>query len=486
MKKFLCSIVCFIIFILNFSISANAVSLSEIKQRGYIKVSVNAEFEPFEYRDGSEIVGVDIEIAKKIADSLGVELKINDTSFGSLVFELSGHNCDFVISAMSKTEEKSKSIDFSEPYYTAEQVIVVPSSSNIESENDLTNKKIGVQIGCSGDTYCTENYPNAFITRYDKISDAGSDLRSGTIDAIVVDDLPAKKLVKVLNGSAKILDKSLSGESYRIAVPKGETEILEYINSVINSMVTSGEIDKIVTEYINSSDETSNGLISQIYNNLINKERYKTILDGLCVTLEITFVALLIGIILGVCIALIRTNRRNDFFFKILKFFANLYVLVVRGTPVVVQLFVIYHLILLNSGLSKVAVAMITFGINSGAYVSEIIRSGIMSIDIGQYEAGRCLGLSDRMTMQKIILPQAFKSVLPTLGSEFTTLIKETSVAGFIGVVDLSRAGEIIRSSTYQPLVPLLSVALIYFTLVAILTYFISLIGRRLRASDRS
>ena len=130
-------------------------------------------------------------------------------------------------------------------------------------------------------------------------------------------------------------------------------------------------------------------------------------------------------------------------------------------------------------------IAMITFGINSGAYVSEIIRSGILSIDEGQYEAGRCLGLSHETTMRKIILPQAFRNVLPTLFSEFIQLIKETSVAGFVGIMDLSRAGDTIRNYTYQPIVPLLSVAAIYFVLVSFLTYLLSVVERRMKLSDR-
>ena len=136
--------------------------------------------------------------------------------------------------------------------------------------------------------------------------------------------------------------------------------------------------------------------------------------------------------------------------------------------------------------MNKVAVAMMTFGINSGAYVSEIIRAGINAVDPGQYEAGRCLGLSERLTMSKIILPQAFRNILPTLMNEFIQLIKETSVAGFIGVVDLSRAGDIIRSNTYQPLVPLLSVAIIYFVLVSVLTLLLGSMERKFKTNDKS
>jgi His/Glu/Gln/Arg/opine family amino acid ABC transporter permease subunit len=217
----------------------------------------------------------------------------------------------------------------------------------------------------------------------------------------------------------------------------------------------------------------------------VYKDRYKMILDGLLATVEITAVALLIGILIGLTVAILKVSRKNNFAFKILRGLANVYLTIVRGTPVLVQLFVIYYIILSSTGLSKIEVAMIAFGINSGAYVSEIIRAGILSIDRGQYEAGRSLGLSEKITMTKIILPQAFKNVLPTLVNEFIQLIKETSVAGFIGIVDLSRAGDIIRSQTYEPLVPLMTVASIYLVMVMITTLLMSFLERRLRVSDK-
>ena len=151
----------------------------------------------------------------------------------------------------------------------------------------------------------------------------------------------------------------------------------------------------------------------------------------------------------------------------------------------VVQLFAIYYLILSATGLNKITIAMIAFGINSGAYVAEVIRSGILSVDAGQYEAGRSLGLNSFITMKKIVLPQAFKNVLPTLVNEFIQLIKETAVAGFIGITDLSRAGDIIRSQTYEPFVPLATVAVVYLAVVILTTFLMSFMERRLRASDK-
>ncbi|MGN1043746.1 MAG: ABC transporter substrate-binding protein/permease [Acutalibacteraceae bacterium] len=459
--------------------------LDDIKSRGYVKVSTNAEFEPFEYKDGKKMVGIDIDIAQKIAEKLGVELIINDVSFDAVILELLNRNCDFAISAMSASEEKSKNVDFSDSYYVSKQMVIVPQSSDILSLEDLHGKRIGVALGFTGDIYCTENFVDSDIQRYSKATDAVLDLVNHRLDAVVVDDVPAKKLVKSFGNQVKLLDECLFREDYRIAVPKGEKELLNYINFVLNDMKKSGEIDNIVSKYTEVKDTKSVDLIGQIYRNLIYKDRYKMILSGLCVTLEITAVALIMGIILGILVSIVKVSRNKSFIFKILKFFANVYLTIIRGTPVVVQLFTIYYLVLCSTGLNKIFIAMIAFGINSGAYVAETMRAGLQSVDSGQYEAGRSLGLSSSVTMKKIVLPQAFKNCLPTLVSEFIQLIKETAVAGFIGITDLSRAGDIIRSQTYEAFVPLITVAAIYLVIVVITTCIMSVIERRLRASDK-
>lgn len=481
-KKMLCT--AFILATTLFTASAEN-KLSKIQQSGEIKIATNAEFEPFEYKDGDKIVGIDIDIAKKIAESLNAQTKINDVSFDAVTLELNSGNCDFAIAAMSYSSDKAQNVDFSDVYYYSKQAIIVPNDSNIKSSSDLDGKRIGVAMGFTGDIYCTENFKNAKIERYNKSSDAVLDLINNRLDAVVVDDAPAKKLISLSNNKVKMLDEYLFEEGYRIAVPKGETELLEHINSVLKSLKDSKEIDKIVDKYITDSYSPSIDLIAQIYNNLKEKDRYKMIINGLLTTLEITAVALLIGIFIGILISAVKVSHKENFVIKILKALADLYLTIIRGTPVVVQLFVMYYLIFSSTGLSKIFVAMIAFGINSGAYVAEIIRSGILSIDIGQYEAGRSLGLSESITMRKIIMPQALKNVLPTLVNEFIQLIKETSVAGFIGVTDLSRAGDIIRSQTYEPLVPLSTVAVLYLITVMITTFFMSFIERKLRVNDK-
>lgn len=225
-------------------------------------------------------------------------------------------------------------------------------------------------------------------------------------------------------------------------------------------------------------------LQSKFVTNFIADDRWKYITDGLVVTLEVTLFAVILGIILGFIVAIVRSTYERTGKLKILNLICNIYLTVIRGTPVVVQLLIIYFVIFGSTDINKVIVAVMAFGINSGAYVAEIFRSGIMSIDEGQFEAGRSLGFNYRQTMIYIIMPQAFKNILPALGNEFISLLKETSVSGYIALQDLTKGGDIIRSRTYDAFMPLIAVALIYLVMVLIFSRLVGILERRLRNSD--
>ena len=226
-------------------------------------------------------------------------------------------------------------------------------------------------------------------------------------------------------------------------------------------------------------------LKSSFISNFIDDNRWRYITDGLKITLLVTVFAVLIGVVLGFLIAIVRTTHDKTGKLKILNAICKVYLTVIRGTPVVVQLMIIYFIIFGSVDISKVVVAIVAFGINSGAYVAEIFRSGIMSIDNGQFEAGRSLGFNYAQTMMYIVMPQAFKNVLPTLCNEFISLLKETSVSGYIALQDLTKGGDIIRSRTYDAFMPLIAVALIYLGIVMILTAGVHCLERRLRSNER-
>lgn len=219
--------------------------------------------------------------------------------------------------------------------------------------------------------------------------------------------------------------------------------------------------------------------------NFITDNRWKYLVNGLKTTLTVTVFAVLIGIALGFLVAVVRATYDKTKKLKLLNALCKLYLTVIRGTPVVVQLLIIYFVVFSSVRIDKTFVAILAFGLNSGAYVAEIIRGGIMSIDNGQFEAGRSLGFNYVQTMVYIVLPQVFKNVLPALGNEFIVLLKETSVAGYIALEDLTKGGDIIRSRTYDAFMPLIAVALIYLVMVLAFSKLLSILERRLRNSER-
>ena len=223
----------------------------------------------------------------------------------------------------------------------------------------------------------------------------------------------------------------------------------------------------------------------QLYQSFVTENRYLYIVTGLGNTLLITFFAVILGVILGTLVSLVRVAHSNDpSKFRVLNGICTVYLTVIRGTPVLVQLMIMYYIILNGTIVNDITTAILAFGINSGAYVAEVIRGGIMSVDRGQMEAGRSLGLSRRTTMQKIVFPQALKNVLPAIGNEFIALLKETSVAGYIGIQDLTKGGDVIRSITYQAFTPLLTTAAVYLIIVIGLSALLTKFERRLRRSD--
>ena len=327
-----------------------------------LKMATNAQFPPYEYYEGGKIVGIDVEIARAIADKLGMVLSIDDIEFDAIINAVSSGKADIGLAGFTVTDERKSQINFSTTYTTSKQVILVRDNE---------------------------------------------------------------------------------------AIQEGET------------------------------------LGGKLYNNFIKEDRWKFLAQGLLNTIIITVVAILIGVALGFLLALVRVAHDKKGSLTVLNFIVKLYVTIIRGTPMMVQLLIIYFVIFASVDISKILVAIVAFGLNSAAYLCEVIRSGIMSIDEGQFEAGKSLGLSYSIMMKNIILPQALKNVLPAIGNEFIALLKETSIAGYIGLQELTRGGDIIRSITYEPLLPLLTVAIIYLILVVLLSALVSKLERRLKKNER-
>jgi His/Glu/Gln/Arg/opine family amino acid ABC transporter permease subunit len=293
---------------------------------------------------------------------------------------------------------------------------------------------------------------------------------------------------KVFGGAATI--ESEVSEIKSVTYPNGKIKKIESGN------VNKGLINNFSFKYDGEIPDTSNFAV-KIWNsvkrsfvkNFIDHGRWKTIITGLWVTIKLTVCALLIGIALGFMVAFVRCTRiknpKSGIVIKILDKICGIYLTITRGTPVVVQIMIIYFVIFMPLGVDKFLAAVICFGLNSGAYVAEIVRGGIMSIDQGQTEAGRSLGFGYMATMWHIVFPQAFKAVLPALANEFVVLLKETSIAFYIGLGDLMYAGNAIRAATYSAFMPLVAVAVIYLIMVLALSKLVSILERRLRNSER-
>lgn len=224
---------------------------------------------------------------------------------------------------------------------------------------------------------------------------------------------------------------------------------------------------------------------NDFYLNFIKDDRWMWLLNGLKVTILVTLLALLIGVIIGFLVAIIRSSHERNGNFKVLNVICKVYLTIIRGTPSMIQILFMYLVVFGSVNMNQIVVGGIAFGINSGAYVAEIVRSGIMAIDNGQTEAGRSLGLSSRQTMWLIVMPQAFKNVLPALVNEMIVLVKETAIIGYIGVQDLTKAVMVIQSRTFDAVLPLLAAAVIYLALTMLLTFFMTRLERRLRKNER-
>ena len=234
-----------------------------------------------------------------------------------------------------------------------------------------------------------------------------------------------------------------------------------------------------------NSENLLSRLADSAYSNFVKDSRWRYLLDGFLTTIKISLAAVSLGVMIGFVVAVIRSVSDQTGKLKLLNALCKIYLTVIRGTPVVVQLLIIYFVIFGSYDVDKVIVAIIAFGVNSGAYVTEIIRSGINSIDAGQLEAGRSLGLTYLQSMRLIVLPQAFKNVLPALGNEFISLLKETSISGYIALQDLTKGGDIIRSQTYDAFLPLTAVALIYLAVVMLFSWLMGKLERRLKKNER-
>ncbi len=455
--------------------------LTSCETKEKLVLSTEAGFAPYEYYSNGKIVGVDIDIAERIAEELNMELVIKDVAFDSIISEVKTGKSDIGAAGISYTEERAKEVDFTVNYFESKQVVIVKNNSYINSLEDIYNSKIAVQLGSVADSFITENYPDVELVREKKFLAAIQDLKDDKVDAVAMDEIPAQKL---MTADMRMIVEPLTTDNYGMIVRKGNTSLLETANKVINDLKENGEIDHFMLEHMGIEEtkkEEKITIYDRFYNSVIYDGRYKYILEGLKNTLLIAIGAVIIGVLIGTIASISRNIYENTGHLKILNTISKLYVNIIRGTPSTLQLMIIYYVIFKQSNINIVLVGILAFGINSGAYVAEIIRAGISSVNKGQWEAGYSLGLSYSQVISKIILPQAVKNILPALGNEFITLVKETSIGAYIGIVELTKASDIIASRTYDYFFPLILIAIIYLIITMCLSKIINRMEKRLK-----
>ncbi len=456
-------------------------------------VATNCEFAPFEYVSNGEIKGFDMDLVRAYGEYANVNIEIQDMDFDGALLSVSTKKADMSIAGITVSETRKQSMAFTKPYYSADQVVIVKSNSiykDLTNADDLlaelTKNKasIGCQRGTTGQYFIEgdadwdfEGIKDTKCVMYDNGALAVKALSDGKLDAVVIDREPAKLYIKSISNVEIIKDVILTQEEYAIAVNLNNQELLDSLNEFIDYAMNNQIMDDLVNKYFGDEDIVE---ASSVW----NWNNFKQVLKGLANTFIITIVSFMLGILFGMLVSVIAGLNSKNIVTKVLKGITKGYVAIFRGTPIMVQLLIIYYVIFRWFTGDAIWVAMLAFGLNSGAYVSEIIRGGINAVPAGQMEAGRSLGLSYKTVMKKIVLPQAIKNCLPSLGNEFISLIKETSVVGFIGAFDLTLAFRKIANATYDYASTYLMMGLIYFVIVMLVTLLLHNLERRL-AHDR-
>ena len=416
----------------------------------------------------------DIDLAKKIAKDNNLKLKIVNMSFDSLLGALKTGKIDIIISGMTSTPERKKQVDFSDSYMMTKNIMLVKKDKVNEYKDikDFNNKKVGAQKGTEQEKIAQTEIENASITSLSRLPDVILALKSGKVEGAVVEKPVAEAYLKQ-NPKLGISNVKFNEEEKDtvIAVPKDSPKLLSQINKTIKEVKDKGLIDKYMTNAANAMNDDS-GFISK-YGSFF--------LKGIKITILISLIGVALGSILGAFVALMKLSK-----IKIISWIASIYIEILRGTPMLVQVFIVFFGITAALGLdiSALVCGTIALVINSSAYIAEIIRAGINAVDKGQMEAARSLGLNYRQTMKSVIMPQAIKNILPALGNEFVTLIKESSIVSTIGVGEIMFNAQVVQGISFDPFTPLLVAAALYFVLTFVLTRIMNMIEGRLNASD--
>ncbi|MGK7956846.1 MAG: ABC transporter permease subunit [Crocosphaera sp.] len=437
-----------------------------------LKVATEPTFPPFEMLDqqGDSLEGFDIDLIKAISTETGLKVELISLPFDGIIPALQAQTVDVAISAITITPQRSQTVSFSRPYFKSGLAIVVrKDNQDIKGFDDLRNKRIAVQIGTTGAKKASL-IPNAKIITFDSVSLALQELINNNVDALINDAPVTLYAIKTGNlKGLKVVSELLTEEYYGIALPKN-SPYLDTINNALLTLIENGTYQVIYQKWFTGEPPplpATASALTEVAESINIGKIFSNLLRGTLVTLELTGFSVFLGMIGGSLIAFARISH-----YPLLKWLSRLYVDFFRGTPLLVQIFMIYFGLPalfqglgLNFNLERLLAAVTALSLNASAYLAEIVRGGIESIDQGQWEASESLGLNSLQTMIFVIFPQAFRVMLPPLGNEFITILKDTSLVTVIGFEELFRQGQLIVAINYRAFEIYAAVALIYLAL---------------------
>ncbi|MGM9904518.1 MAG: amino acid ABC transporter substrate-binding protein/permease [Enterococcus sp.] len=452
-------------------------------KKGVYVIASDSAFAPFEFQnDKGEYEGIDVQLMETIAKAQGFNLRMDYRGFSAALQALESGQADGMIAGMTITDERKQNFDFSDPYFESGiQIAVKKGDTSIKSYEDLKGKTVGAKVGTeSADFLVAHKDQYGYNIKYFDAADQLYDgLKVGAIDAMM-DDYPVIGYA-IKNGQA--LETPIAKESggvYGFAVKKGQNpELLQMFNEGLKELKRTGEYDAIINQYISTDDSKvptdkadESTLIGLIKNN------YPALLRGLGQTILLTLISFALALVVGVIFGLFSVSP-----VRALRMVASIYVDIIRGIPMMVLAFFIFFGLpgIVGFTIPDFIAGIITLTLNASAYIAEIVRGGINAVPVGQMEASRSLGLSYNRTMQKIILPQAFKIMIPSFVNQFVISLKDTTIISAIGVVELLQTGRIIVARTTQSTYVYLIIAVMYLILITALTKLAKVLEKKVK-----
>ncbi len=457
-------------------------ALDRVRASGRLRVGIDATYPPFGFAEGGEFSGFDVDIARAIARELGVEAELVNAGFDGVFPALQNGSFDVVISAVTITPERRATLLFSDPYIAAGQQLVVRGDSAITGPDNLAGRTVGVQINTTAQ-FAMENRPGVIIAKYNTIDLALLDLQNGRVDAVASDGPVLRYMLRSNFPGLKTAGAEYSDEQFGVVLARTSDDLRRAVNAALWRLQESGEYAKIYRKWFGQGAAQGVAAHStRAFDTTIIARTWSVFLRGVWMTAVMAVSSLLFGLPLGLCLALARV-RSN----RLVATPAAIYVEVMRGTPLLVQILFVYF-VLPSVGVSLPAYTsgILALTLNAAAYISEVIRAGILSIDAGQMEAARALGMSYWQAMRRIILPQTFRRVVPPLTNEGIALLKDSSLVSVIGLTELARTGQELASRYAAPLTIWPLVAILYLALTFPLTRVAEYLERRWRPVTRA